>query len=446
MTEKNPTPKYVSKKQQTRIDRENMRRRWLTIGIISIAVLVIGLIAFGIINEYVLKQNRAVARVDGKSITVADFETQVRFTRFNYVQNAIQIVQFAQAYGLDTSFYESYLTQIETALANGESLASTVLDEMVDTIIVEKEANALGIVVSDEEIDQRVEEFFQYYKNGTPTPTVTVTPFVTSTLNPIQLTLTAPTSTPKPTATTAGTEPSATATAAPTATQVPPTATTGPTSTPDLTATAAPTATALPTSTPYTYDGFTSQMKSYLEGVDEYNFTRSDLRNLMKAQLYRDRLLAEITKDLKPEQDQVWARHILVATEEEALAALEQLKNGTDWCELASQISTDTSNNQTCGDLNWFGPGGMVTEFEVAAYNTPVGEISQPIQTTFGFHLIQVLGHEARPLSQSEFEQVKEDAFTDWLTQKKADHTIEKYDDVWKSVVPIDPTLPAGLY
>jgi len=88
----------------------------------------------------------------------------------------------------------------------------------------------------------------------------------------------------------------------------------------------------------------------------------------------------------------------------------------------------------------------MVTEFEVAAYNTPVGEISQPIQTTFGFHLIQVLGHEARPLSQSEFEQVKEDAFTDWLTQKKADHTIEKYDDVWKSVVPIDPTLPAGLY
>ncbi len=164
MTEKNPRRKYVSKKQQARIDRENMRRRWLTIGIISIAVLVIGLIAFGIINEYVLKQNRAAARVDGKSITVADFETQVRFTRFNYVQNAIQIVQFAQAYGLDTSFYESYLTQIETALANGESLASTVLDEMVDTIIVEKEANALGIVVSDEEIDQRVEEFFNITK------------------------------------------------------------------------------------------------------------------------------------------------------------------------------------------------------------------------------------------------------------------------------------------
>ncbi len=41
---------------------------------------------------------------------------------------------------------------------------------------------------------------------------------------------------------------------------------------------------------------FTSQMKSYLEGVDEYNFTRSDLRNLMKAQLYRDRLLLKLPK------------------------------------------------------------------------------------------------------------------------------------------------------
>ena len=447
MTTKTPTPKYLNSKQKSRMIRETRNKRWLTFGIVVVAALVFGLIAYGVVNEYVLKQNRAVARVDNKAITLSDYESQVRFRRYNYVQNSVQTYQFAQAYGLDISFYQSYLTEIQSILTDSQTLASNVLDELIDNIITEKEANKLGITVSDAEVNKRMEEFFRFYADGTPTPTVTVTPFATSTMNPLQLTLTAPTSTP----TLEPTEAGLTATATLEPTSIPPTATAEPTSTPDLTATAAPTATEAytatpePTITPYTYDGYTKLMKDYLTSISDLNFTRPDLNNLLKAQIYHERMLEEVTKDLKPEQDQVWARHILVATEDEARAVMERINKGEEWCNLAAELSTDTSNNSKCGDLGWFGPGEMVTEFEVAAYSLPAGEISQPIPTKFGWHLIQVLGHEIRPLSQSEFEQLKQDNFDQWLVQKRADYKIEKFDLIWQENIPLEPTLPPEL-
>ena len=83
------------------------------------------------------------------------------------------------------------------------------------------------------------------------------------------------------------------------------------------------------------------------------------------------------------------ASHILVKTEEEAKKLLEEIKNGADFAKLASEHSMCPSGRDG-GDLRFFGRGMMVKPFEDAAFSLEVGELSQPVQTQFGWHLIEV--------------------------------------------------------
>lgn len=94
-------------------------------------------------------------------------------------------------------------------------------------------------------------------------------------------------------------------------------------------------------------------------------------------------------KDAKP-QTEYHASHILVATEEEAKALKDQLAGGADFAELAKAKSTDTGSGAQGGDLGWFGLGMMVKPFEDAVVAAKVGEVTGPVKTDFGYHLILV--------------------------------------------------------
>ena len=83
------------------------------------------------------------------------------------------------------------------------------------------------------------------------------------------------------------------------------------------------------------------------------------------------------------------AAHILVATEEEALAIKADLDGGADFASLAREKSTGPSGPGG-GDLGWFGMGQMVPAFEAATISLEQGEISGPVQTQFGWHIIQL--------------------------------------------------------
>ncbi len=85
----------------------------------------------------------------------------------------------------------------------------------------------------------------------------------------------------------------------------------------------------------------------------------------------------------------VKARHILVKTEDIALEALYEVQHGKDFGEVAKARSTCPSG-KSGGDLGWFGRGQMVKEFETAAFALRPGEISRPIKTQFGWHIIKV--------------------------------------------------------
>lgn len=89
-------------------------------------------------------------------------------------------------------------------------------------------------------------------------------------------------------------------------------------------------------------------------------------------------------------QPEVHARHILVATEEEAKAIKAELEGGKDFAELAKEKSTDPSAQQNGGDLGFFGRGMMVKPFEDAAFAMQPGQISEPIQSDFGWHVIKL--------------------------------------------------------
>ena len=84
------------------------------------------------------------------------------------------------------------------------------------------------------------------------------------------------------------------------------------------------------------------------------------------------------------------AAHILVREEDEITAVVEQLEAGRDFAELAAEASIDGSGQQG-GELGWFGPGVMIPEFEEVVRSLEPGQISDPLQSRFGWHVVRLL-------------------------------------------------------
>jgi peptidyl-prolyl cis-trans isomerase C len=141
---------------------------------------------------------------------------------------------------------------------------------------------------------------------------------------------------------------------------------------------------------------------------------------------------------LKPEQE-VHARHILVATEAEAKDVAERLKQGEDFAALAKEKSKDAGAEG--GDLGFFTRGQMLKPFEDAAFALDVGEISEPVQTQFGWHIIKV--EEKRDQQLPSFDQVKE-AIISQLVQAKAQEVVTGLRDAAKIEV-VDPELKKSM-
>lgn len=99
------------------------------------------------------------------------------------------------------------------------------------------------------------------------------------------------------------------------------------------------------------------------------------------------------------------ASHILVATEEEAQAAIDRINGGEDFAAVAQELSTDTGSGAQGGELGWFGPGMMVPEFETGVAALEPGQLSAPIQSQFGWHVIRL--NETRPQEVPSLDEVR---------------------------------------
>jgi foldase protein PrsA len=154
--------------------------------------------------------------------------------------------------------------------------------------------------------------------------------------------------------------------------------------------------------------------------------TEEQLKETMKVGMLQEKLamkdikvtdeeVEEHYKSLKPE---IRASHILVPDEATAKEVKKKLDEGGNFEELAKEYSTDTGSAANGGDLDFFGPGVMVAEFEEAAYALNVGDISEPVQSTHGFHIIKLTDKkELQPL-----EEMREDIELE-LRRAKVDFT-----------------------
>lgn len=419
------SPRFTNKKHVARLERENQQRKILiTISVIVVAAVLLT-IGIGLLYDKVLKYNQPVAEVNGEKIKLGEYQDTVRYNRYQAVQQYLQYYAFYEAYPDFGASLQPQLQQIQTQLEEDYAgiIGSSVLDRMVDDVIVRQQAELRGITVSQEEIDARMEQYFGYNQENiaTPTPFPTIAP--TSTLSAEQLAIITVT----PTAT--ATEPPAEPTATPEPTTVPEEQSSEPTVTP------------FPTATPFTQEGYNQLKDEFFTQLSDAGVSKAFFTEFIRSILLREKLVDEITRDYAVVQEQVWARHILVADEAAAQVIRQRLDNGEDFGEVAKEVSTDSSNSANGGDLGYFPRGMMDPSFEEAAFALQIGEISQPVKSQFGWHIIQVLGKEDRALDQSTYQSARQGVFQKWFNEVKSGQEIETFDS-YLDQTPVEPNIP----
>ena len=170
------------------------------------------------------------------------------------------------------------------------------------------------------------------------------------------------------------------------------------------------------------------------------------IEKLMEGFPVNDQLLAayETATETMQSSEEFNASHILVESEKEALKILNSLKAGSDFSKLAKEKSTGPSGPNG-GQLGWFGPGQMVPEFEAAVLVLEIGNISQPVKTQFGWHLVKLNDRRVKALPT--FEEMKPE-LVQQLSQARIDQLLKIETD--KSIVKIldtkiEPSLIRNL-
>jgi len=134
------------------------------------------------------------------------------------------------------------------------------------------------------------------------------------------------------------------------------------------------------------------------------------------------------------------ARHILVATEDEALEVIDALNAGESFSALARAVSTDTGSGAQGGELDWSPTINYVDGFAEAVETAPIGEIVGPVESEFGFHIIQVNAREERDLSEFETEVQSARVFDSWIeAERDSEENNIETNSIWTDHVPSNP-------
>lgn len=134
----------------------------------------------------------------------------------------------------------------------------------------------------------------------------------------------------------------------------------------------------------------------------------------------------EIKEAYDAKKPEIKASHILVKTEDEAKDIKKQLDKGADFAKLAEKYSTDTGSAAKGGDLGYFGVGMMVEPFETAAYKLKLNEISDPVQSEHGYHIIKLTGKKEKESFDKLKDSIKEELIEEKLTANFISEAVTK--------------------
>jgi parvulin-like peptidyl-prolyl isomerase len=450
--------KELSRNNPLRSVQEKKQNRLILIGFIITAVLIVGFSGYALVYEFLIKNRIPVAQVNSVKIDNKYYQERVRLERYSYIQQYQSLVAQYQFFAQDEStaqFFQSQLMQMSQILDNYEFFGETVLDTVINDELVAQQAEAMGVEVSDDEVEQSIQEIFAYFPDGTPTPQPIATVAPTATLSATQEAILgsgaiqesissepdeeAPVSEESEGISTEDASESATGESAPPEEEEIQEQESTETTTGDAETSAEETP--VPTATPYTEELFKENFQGYLNDIKLVGISEDGLRKYIHSFLLNQKVRAEIVKDVSEIVEQVWARHILVGSLAEAEIVLTRLDGGEDWAAIAAEVSLDTSNKDQGGDLGWFPRGRMVTAFEEAAFKMEIGAISEPVETQFGWHVIQVIGHDTLSLSAGDYQNEQEAVYREWLNDIRENSDIV-INDVWKEIVPSQPVIP----
>ncbi|HEY2979895.1 MAG TPA: SurA N-terminal domain-containing protein, partial [Anaerolineales bacterium] len=151
--ERGDRPVVHTKKHVARLERERQQTRLILYSFIGILVLVVGLLAYGYIDEKYLQLNRPVARIGEVEISTRDFQTRVKLQRNQLIGTYDQYYQLGQAFGMDVS---SQLQQIQAQLDTPAQLGQSVLDQVINEELILQESHKRGLTVSADEIETAI--------------------------------------------------------------------------------------------------------------------------------------------------------------------------------------------------------------------------------------------------------------------------------------------------
>lgn len=467
------TPKIETPKEARRRAKDWEHNKRILMYVIPAVALALLLVIGGAINELLIKPGTTLAKVEEKTIVTRDFWKRARLQEAQLQEQLFQYQLFSQQFG-GQDFFATQIAQLQATLASPISLGTQVLNQMIDEEVIRLRAAELGVTVSDAEVDEMLREEIAAREGAVTVPQATSTAEAA-----VQATATAASFTPTPTAT-----------AQPTVA-----ASDGLTGT----AEAIPTD-ELPTpAPPPVLDDTIYQegLASRSEQLQEAGMSMDEYREVLRVGLLQEKMVDIIGSErVIITQTQANVRHILISidppaidetsfldesgeltstvestppgvdastlltetgaisetlpllddglmSEEEALALATELRQrilaGEEFADLAAEYSDDPGSAANGGDLGWASQGAYVPEFDEAAFSLPVGEISEPILTQFGYHILQVIERdENRPKDENTLAQEKAQAFQAWLQEQILATQIERPDNLLSK-------LPSGL-
>ncbi len=409
------------------------------IGLVGLIVLILG---GGIVYEYVIKPNAVVAEVNGHEIKRRDYWKYQSIVLYNqarqYESFAVQTQGDQQQQFLQ--FAASFDAQRGDVWGNTDVSSATVQQMIEDQIFLDG-AEALGVVVSDDEATQYALNQFA------PPDAPLITPQPSPTMIPARAQ--AATETAEALATqqsiALGTPVASPASGTPQATPVVDAST--PVATPVTDSAATPAASE---ATPNLEDSRRAAEAEY--GIfqdnvfEDAHLSQDDyIRLWARPQLVRQQVIHEITSQVPQTAEQVNAQHILVATEDLANQLHGQATGGADFGALARANSTDTATAATGGQLGWFTRLEVDPALAEAAFALEPGQISEPVQTDYGWQIVKVNEkQDDRPLSDTQYQLATEDAIETWIDEQREQSDISSEYQTTPTVTPGAFAPPAG--
>lgn len=387
--------KQLTRRQVARREREQ-RAQNLMMGIaIGVGAVILILLVYGLVTEVFIKARKPVARVGDVEITANEFKARQKYERwmteleiYQYQSYLDQINAQPASEGEDQDTgMDSLVQQLEVTLANLERQLSPdfssiysgqVLDSMIEEELVRQEAESRGLTVSEDEIQEGIGLLLGFDPNAASTLTDT--------------------------------------------------------------ATITPTANATPTPLPEAQlEDLYQQFKTNVLQVTRY--PEKDFRAMVRANLLREKIKAELAENVEPVQDQVETIFFALETEEDAEALRARINEaGEDPNDLLEELNSDESDQTSAFNLPWLPVGYIGGQFspdiERVAFNTPVERASEPVTgLDERVYVIYVSGHEERELSPELLNQAENQAYEGWLSEAQQERS--EYLD-WEEAVIVD--------